>query len=150
MIRLVFEYYRKKIQTASKNNRVVKVLLCLTSYCLACLDRCVKYITKNAYIQVALTSKNFCVSAWNGFLLVVKNALRYGITHSVGCIFMFLGKLFIVCVTVLICYLLLNYWPAAKAAVSTPYGPCFVAGVIGYLVGSIFMSVFSFASDTIL
>ena len=146
----MFEYYRKKIQKASKNNKIVKCLLCCTGYCLSCLERCVKYITKNAYIQIALTSKSFCPAAWNGFLLIVKNAIRYGVTHSMGCIFMFLGKLFIICATVCLCFLMLTQWEQPKKAISTPYAPCFVAGVIGYCIASVFMSVFSFASDTIL
>lgn len=53
-IRLIFEYYRKKIQAANKDNPVIKFLLCCTSYLLACLERCVKFISKNAYIQIAL------------------------------------------------------------------------------------------------
>jgi hypothetical protein len=39
---------------ANKNNPVVKAMLCLTSYLLACLERCIKFITKNAYIQVTI------------------------------------------------------------------------------------------------
>lgn len=49
-IRIIFEYYRRKIQAANKNNKIVKCLLCCTSYLLACLERCIKFITKNAYI----------------------------------------------------------------------------------------------------
>ena len=83
-------------------------------------------------------------------MLVVKNALRFGITGSIGCIFMFIGKLFIVCITVIACYLMLTKWPKAADSISSPYFPCIVAGIIGYVMGSIFMSIFSFASDTIL
>lgn len=97
-----------------------------------------------------MTSKSFCPAAWNGFLLVVKNALRFGVSGSIGCIFMFLGKLFIICATVLITYLMLTKWPEASNAIATPYAPCFVSGVIGYVIGAVFMSVFSFASDTIM
>ena len=107
-IRIIFEYYRKKIQMANKNNPVVKCLLCCTSYLLACLERCIKFITKNAYIQVALSSKNFCRSAWNAFLLIIKNAFRFGAVHSIGAIFMFLGRLFIICFTVVACYIQLT------------------------------------------
>lgn len=149
-IRILFEYYRKKIQAASKDNPVVKCLLCYTSYCLACLERCIKFITKNAYIQVALTSKNFCRSAWNAFLLVVKNMGRFGAVHTIGAIFMFLGRIFIICVTVVCCYIMLTQWPEPKSKISAPYFPCIVAGFIGYLVGAVFISVFSFACDTIL
>mmetsp|Transcript_23391 Transcript_23391/g.23015 ORF Transcript_23391/g.23015 Transcript_23391/m.23015 type:complete len:177 (-) Transcript_23391:37-567(-) len=135
---------------ASKDNKLVKCLLCATSYCLYCLEKCVKYITKNAYIQVAITSKSFCPSAWNGFLLIIKNALRFGITHSVGCIFMFVGKLFIVCSTALVSYAILETWDYVGDQISTPYGPVFVVVVIAYVVGAVYMSVYSFASDAIL
>ena len=160
-IRIIFEYYRSKIQAANKNNPVVKFLLCYTSYLLACLERCIKFITKNAYIQVifmipltfmqvALSSKNFCRSAFNAFMLIVKNALRFGFVHSIGAIFMFLGRLFIICVNALLCYVMLTRWEKYASQVSSPYFPCVVAGFIGYLIGAIYMSIFSFASDTIL
>lgn len=128
----------------------MKCLLCCTSYLLACLERCIKFITKNAYIQIALTSKNFCQSAWNGFILVVKNILRFGFVHSIGAIFMFIGRLFIICSTVLCAYIMLTQWPHFRDQVSSPYFPCIIAGIIGLLVGAIFMSVFSFACDTVL
>lgn len=149
-IRLIFEYYRKQMEVANKDNKIVKILLCITSYLLACLDRCVKFITKNAYIQIALTNKNFCMSAWNAFLLIVKNAMRFGAVSSVGGIFMLIGRLFIICVTVGVCYLQLTQWPQVKENIASPYFPCIITAIIGFLIGSIFMSVFSFASDTIL
>jgi len=58
-IRLVFEYYRKKMGTLEKTIPWVKVVTCLTGYCLWCLEKCVKYISKNAYIQIALTNESF-------------------------------------------------------------------------------------------
>ena len=49
LIRFLFEYYRKKIQAANKSP-IVKCLLCYTSYLLWMLEKCIKFITKNAYI----------------------------------------------------------------------------------------------------
>jgi len=57
-IRLIFEYYRKQMEKADKENKVVKTLLCVTSYLLDCLERFIKFISKNAYIQVSF---NFIV-----------------------------------------------------------------------------------------
>ena len=96
-----------------------------------------------------MTNKNFCASAWNAFLLIVKNALRFGAVASVGEIFLFLGRLFIICVTVAVCYLQMTEWPEVKAKVASLYFPCIIAAFIGFLIGAIFMSVFSFAGDTI-
>lgn len=118
MIRLMFEYYRKKMQAmAGKNNACVKCLLCYTGYCLKCLERFIKFITKNAYIQIAITGKNFCSSALNAFLLIIKNMFRFGITHSIGCIFMFLGKAFIVLTTAILCYVIITNWEEADKTV---------------------------------
>jgi len=49
MLRFLFEYYRRKLGVAKKNP-VVKCLLCYTAYLLWLMEKCVKFITKNAYI----------------------------------------------------------------------------------------------------
>lgn len=41
------------MEKADKENKVVKTLLCVTSYLLDCLERFIKFISKNAYIQVS-------------------------------------------------------------------------------------------------
>ena len=54
-IRVIFEYYRKTaLKHAADNSRIVKAILCVTSYLLWCLEKCVKFISKNAYIMVAV------------------------------------------------------------------------------------------------
>ena len=49
MIRFLFEYYRRKLGVAKKNP-VVKCLICYTGYLLWLMEKCIKFITKNAYI----------------------------------------------------------------------------------------------------
>lgn len=83
-------------------------------------------------------------------MLIVKNVLRFGATATIGGIFMFIGKLLIVCLNVLACYLMLIYWEKPRNEIESPFFPCLIAGLIGYVVGAIVMSIFSFASDTIL
>ena len=86
MIRIIFEYYKDQIQKANKDNKIVKILLMVTSYLLDCLERFIKFISKNAYIQIAITGKNFCAAAWNAFLLILKNAVRFGTANSICCL----------------------------------------------------------------
>lgn len=50
MIRLLFEYYRKKMGTMAKDIPWVKVALILTGWLLWLMEKCVKYISKIAYI----------------------------------------------------------------------------------------------------
>lgn len=149
-IRLIFEYYKSKIEAANKDNPAIKVILCLTSCYLDCLERFIKFISKNAYIQMAITGKNFCASAWNAFILILKNAMRFGTANAIGFIFNFIGVFFIGTANAALVYAFLHYVPAWKGLAENWITPCVFAGFIGIVIGSIFMSVYSFSSDTIL
>jgi len=149
-IRIIFEYYRRQIMKANKDNKVVKIVLCLTAYLLDCLERFIKFISKNAYIQIALTGKNFCASAWNAFLLIMKNAVRFGTANSIGFIFNVLGVVFITACNGLVVYAALHYYEPYIGKVTNWIAPTGIAGVQGFIIGTMFMSVFSFSSDTIL
>lgn len=117
MIRIIFEYYKNQLEKAGKENKLVKILLCATSYLLDCLERFIKFISKNAYIQIALTGKNFCAAAWNAFILILKNALRFGTANSIGFIFNILGVGFIASANGCVVYGILHYDPKYKGLV---------------------------------
>lgn len=149
-IRAIFEYYRRTaLKNKASQNKIVKTCLCITSYCLHCLEKCVKFISKNAYILVAIQGKNFCKSAWTAFGLIISNVLRFGAVTTIGCIFMFLGKLFIIMATCLACYGIMQQVAPIPEAISSPYFPLVTCAIIAYLIGSFFLSIFSFSIDTI-
>lgn len=148
MIRFLFEYYRKKI-TSADPTKLVKALLCLTGYLLWLMDKCVKYINKNAYIQIALTCDSFCTAAWNSFALMIKNAHRFGAGNSVGAVFNFFGILCIIVLTAGGGYLVMGNYPQLFDT-SDPIPPTVALAVISGLVGAMFLSIFSYSSDAIL
>lgn len=150
LIRIVFEYYKSKIEKLNKNNPVIKIILFCTSYLLDCLERFIKFISKNAYIQIAITGKNFCAAAWNAFILILKNALRFGTANAIGFIFRVLGVGFIAAATGCFMYAMTHYYGPYTGLASNWMVPCIIALFQGLVIGSMFMSVFSFASDTIL
>ena len=147
MLRFLFEYYRKKIGVAEKT-QVVKVLICLTGYLLYIMEKCVKFISKNAYIQIALTNNHFCKSAWNGFALIVKNAHRFGAASTVGTIYMFLGGLMIMSANASLGYAFLTL--TQYVAVESPIPIVVVIAIISLMIAYTFLSIFSFSSDAIL
>lgn len=99
---------------------------------------------------MAITGKNFCASAWNAFCLILKNALTFGTAASIGGIFNILGVSFIAGFNGMIVYILLHYVDAYKGKASNWIAPVVVGGIQGFVIGIMFMSVYSFASDTIL
>lgn len=147
-IRIMFEWYRRYMAKASRDNKVVKALLCLTSYCLYLLEKCVKYISKNAYIQVALTNDYFCKAAWNAFALILANAGRFGMATSVGKILNFFGVAAIAAVNGVIAFYVLT--ETDYASVQSPVAPIVLVCIISILIANTFLSIFGFSSDAIL
>lgn len=147
-IRVLFEWYRRMIAKASKDNKCIKALICITSYCLYLLEKCVKFISKNAYIQVALTNDFFCKAAWNAFALILANAARFGWATSVGAILNYFGVLCISAINSFGAYLFLTN--TTYFEVQSPIAPVVVIGLISLFIANTFMSIFGFSSDAIL
>ena len=146
ILRFLFEYYRKKMGVAEKN-KVVKVLLCLTGYLLWIMEKCVKFISKNAYIQIALTNHHFCKSAWNGFALIVKHAHRFGAAKSVGTIYMFFGGFMIMSANSSLGYAFLTLTPYIET--ESPIPVVVVIAIISLMIAYTFLSIFSVSIDAI-
>lgn len=149
MIRFCFEYYRRKLGSMSKEIKIVKILLCVTGYLLWLMEKCVKYMTKNAYIQIALTNEGFCKAAWNGYALMIKHAHRFGFGNSIGTIYLVFGCMCISATTSFTCYMILTN-SGSWLEVTDPIPPTVVIGVISGTIGALFLSIFSFSSDAIL
>ena len=119
----------------------------VVSYCLDCLNRFVKFVSKNGYIMIALTSNNFCLAAWRAFTLIVSNAGRFMVAQTLGAIFNFLGKLFITLLTLATCIGFM-FIPAVNNNISSLLFPSIMVCIIGFTVAAIFISMFSFSMDT--
>ncbi len=60
--------------------------------CLWCVERILKFISKNAYIQTAIHGSSFCHAAKEGFYLVCRNILRIGALHVVSGFVLLIAK----------------------------------------------------------
>jgi len=141
-IRYCLKYLEKQAQ--AQKNRVMALVLRVLQCCLWCFEKCIKFLNKNAYIQIALTGKNFCISAKNAFWLIMNNALRFGMVAILGSIIHNIGFVCITVGTALVGYFLVR---AMHEEVS-PVMPVIVFVFMGYLVSRVFMTVFGLAVDT--
>jgi len=55
-----------------------------------------------------LTGKSFCFAAKDGFFLVLKNPIRFGVLYGVGTVFIFFGKCFIAAASTLIGFVIIT------------------------------------------
>jgi len=108
----------------------------------------VKFLNKNAYIQVALLGTNFCVSAKNAFWLIARNVIRFGVLGSLGFIVHFIGKYLIMAATAVLGLLILQEMHSDVSSV--PVTCILVYCFTGYVMGVLFMNVFGLAVDATL
>uniref|UniRef100_A0AAY4DFL1 Choline transporter-like protein n=1 Tax=Denticeps clupeoides TaxID=299321 RepID=A0AAY4DFL1_9TELE len=93
IIRVILEYLDQKLKA---QNKCARFLLSCLKCCFWCLEKCIKFINRNAYIMVAIYGKNFCTSARDAFFLLMRNILRVAVLDKVTDFLLFLGKLLIV------------------------------------------------------
>ena len=145
-IRSIFEYIGEKIQSASGDNFATKCLLGCVRCCLDCFDRFMRFVNQNAYIYCALSNEGFCSSALNAFILVLKNMAKFSFVNAIGGTFMYIAKFCIAVLTTVVCY----FWLSRMEEISSVYLPLGFCFLIGYIIASIFISVFDASSNTIL
>lgn len=114
---------------------------------MACLDCCIKFINKNAYIQIALHNSTFCTGAKEAFYLNIRNGGRFGAVALTGGILTVLGKGSIVALCTFLTIALID---AEFPQISQPYLPAFIIAFFAYLVSSMFLSIFRDSGLTIL
>jgi choline transporter-like protein 2/4/5 len=148
-IRLVVGYIQKKLNQAGES-RAKKIIMCLVQCCLWCLEKCVKFISKNAYIYTALKGTSFCWSAFKSFFLILNNLAGFGITSLLTLLLLLMGKLAVVIVSCYFCYLWLNYDPVLSVKVASDIMPVIATGLIAFFVSNAFFEIVANTMDTVL
>jgi hypothetical protein len=143
-IRYWCKYLEK--QAKAQKNKVMVIVFKILGYCIWCIEKCIKFLNKNAYIQVALLGKNFCVSAKNAFLLIARNFARFGVVASLGSILHVLGIIFIVASNTGLGYFILQ----ALHPEVVPVVPLMAYLAISYMVAVLYLNVFGMAVDSVL
>jgi hypothetical protein len=141
-IRYVMKYFEK--QAAAQKNRILVLILKCVQCCIWCFEKCVKFLNKNAYIQIALKGKGFCASAKAAFSVITRNMLRFGTVAALGVFVHAIGFFFIMTCTVIAGYFVLQAMHEDVA----PIMPCLTFIFVGYIVAKLFMNVFGLAVDT--
>ncbi|XP_075999055.1 choline transporter-like protein 2 isoform X4 [Genypterus blacodes] len=151
IIRVLLEYLDHKLKGA--HNKCTRFLMCCLKCCFWCLEKCIKFLNRNAYIMVAIYGKNFCASAKDAFFLLMRNMIRVAVLDKVTDFLLFLGKLLIVGLVGVFAFFFFS--GRVKAFESTAphlhyYWVPILTVVIGsYLIAHGFFSVYAMCVDTL-
>jgi len=151
MIRWILVYFQKKAEDwAGKEGRLMRFVLCCLQCYVGCFERFIKFLNKNAYIQIALTGKSFCFAAKDGFMLVARNPLRFSVLNGIGSIFIWFGKCFIAAISTLVGFLIITKASKYEDHIYSPFIPTALMFIFSFTVGSLFLNIYGMAADTIL
>mmetsp|Transcript_20759 Transcript_20759/g.18917 ORF Transcript_20759/g.18917 Transcript_20759/m.18917 type:complete len:666 (+) Transcript_20759:237-2234(+) len=137
-------YHAKK-----SKNKILEYFVCVIQCLLYCVEKFMKFINKNAYIQTAIYGYSFCKSARVAFFLILRNIIRIAAVNIVADFVLLLGKLFIPGLTVFICYLVMAY-SISSDDINGIIAPLVFVGLLSYFIALMFSEVFSMTIETIL
>jgi len=109
---------------------------------LQCIEKICDYIQKSAYAYMAISGDSFCSSAWNGFLLQMKHALKFSWANYLAACFIFLGKVSIVFFNCFSMYMIMKFVTKDLDEISSKFAPLGFVGVITYITASVFLGLF--------
>eukprot|EP00043_Microstomoeca_roanoka_P009018 m.86177 g.86177 ORF g.86177 m.86177 type:complete len:643 (+) comp14455_c0_seq3:239-2167(+) len=148
MIRFVFEYVNHKLE--ANKGPIVDFLVKCFRCCLWCLEKFLRFINKNAYIEIAIYGYSFCTAARQAFKTLLNNAIRVAVLNLVSSFVLFVCKLFVVAGVGIICYYWITQFNTSLSNDLNYYGAVvLVCCMIAYIIADQFLSVYDMAVDTI-
>lgn len=118
--------------------------------CIWCLDACVKFVSENAYVQVAIGGFTFCEGAKNAFFMLTRNPGTFMATKIAGYLMTAIGKATIMGFTGYIAMLMADANAMTDMTIQQPFVPVFFVMLEAWIVAAFFISLFDFSCLTIL
>ncbi|XP_038057483.1 choline transporter-like protein 1 isoform X2 [Patiria miniata] len=143
LARIILGYIQNRLKH-SQSDIVAYILKCLQC-CLWLFEKVLRFINRNAYIEIAIYGYSFCKAARKAFTLIVSNALRVAAINSVGDFVLLLGKAVVVAAVVVVGMQLLK----DKPDIHYEFVPITLAAIFAFLLSHIFLSVYEMAIDTL-
>lgn len=146
-IRAIIAYIQKKAKKSG--NKILEYVMCVLQCCMWCLEKIMRFLNKNAYIQTAIYGYSFCKACRAAFFLVLRNILRVAAVNMVAEFVLFLGKIFVPVVTTFLLYLVLGY-SVPSSQLNGMIAPLLFTFILAYFVSKMFSEIFGMAIETIL
>jgi len=146
-IRAVIAYIQKKARDSK--NKLLEYIMCCIDCLLWCLEKCMKFINKHAYIITAIFAYSFCHAARKAFFLLLRNILRVSAVSMVSGFVLLIGKLLIPISTTFLAYLVISYGSNTNS-ISGIIAPLVLIYLLAYWIGFMFIEIFAMGIETIL
>jgi len=142
-------------QAKGDGNRVAELIAHTCMCCVWCFEEIVRYLNKNATIEMVLRSTDFSTSAGAALRRLGDAAPEVAALNGITVIFQLLGMASITCLGTYVPWLMISHIdqytnPASDWYIEDPVAVVAATGAVALLVAAAFMFVFDMTSDTLL
>lgn len=149
LLRIALEYLQTKKEEAEEAGLPCMCLwdffFCCCRCCLWCLEKCMKYVNKVAYIFTVIKGEWFCSAACSAVSTIITEFSWVVIVSCITSCMLFFGKLMTSLLVAAIC----GYW-TSTLDVSSILVPTIFTFIIAYAIAMLFAEVYEMAIDTML
>merc|ERR1712032_1590822 len=92
-------FFQRRLNSMGKDSRVVKILCCAAQCFLLCVQKCIEFIQRNAFIWSAMYGTSFMTSARSSFFAVTSNIALVAMVTFLGDIIQRFGQILIMLVS---------------------------------------------------
>ncbi|XP_066973400.1 choline transporter-like protein 1 isoform X2 [Macrobrachium rosenbergii] len=143
MIRFLLKKFEKRLGGA---NPVCGFLLKCCQCCLWCFEKFLKYLSRNAYIEIAIYGYSFCKGAQKAFNVIVSNAFRVMAINYIGSFVLLLAKVAVVVPTI---FIGIEIMRTLHGTVTYMWVPVLLAAVFTFFIAHCFISVYEMTIDAL-
>ena len=108
LFRLAFEYFHRQFKETNQAdgaaNRMVQCVFRIIRCILSCLQKCVEFISHNAYALTAIQGRSFCSASKKAVSLMMRNAMRFMMVEWFSKCVVILSRVIIVFGAALACW----------------------------------------------
>ena len=145
--RWVALYVEKHCKTV-QSNLVARTVFCCVDCCLCFLEKCLKFVSKQRYIQTAIHGSTFCTGCKDAFFTVARNIFSIGAVSVVSGIALTIGKVFVTAIAGISSYLFFQGY--YKTEMYDDIACTVLVMILAWISSSVFSEVFHMAADTVL
>ncbi|TPX36952.1 hypothetical protein SmJEL517_g00954 [Synchytrium microbalum] len=143
-----FFLFKAQYTAKASQNKTAQWLLACTQCCMGCIEKIVKFINREAYIEIAVYGKAFFKSAGRAFGLLTRNCLRLVAVNFVADFVIIMGRLVITIGMGFLAYFLIT-WQESNLQLHFMFIPALLVAFEAFLISSIFLNIYHIAVDTI-
>lgn len=154
LMRYAAAYLESKTKDLQRKNTLVRAVMCCVHCFLKCLETCVKFISRNAFIQAAMYGEGFCMSTKSAFVTLTSNLAQVATITFLGDLIMRFGQISLTLTSGLLAWLYLDsrpeYHQGGSLELNTFWFPSMLAMFLCWFASHEVLSIYDIAVDTIL